>query len=169
MTLIVEDGTGLPEADSYASVDFADAYHAARGNTVWADYDTTEVKEPALRKATDYMVQMYRERWQGYRLLIDQALDWPRTDVVVYPFALASDIVPAEVAQACVRLALLIAGGAELTPPTERVVIREKVGPLETEYAPGYPAHTVYRDIDALLQPFLSGGGSRGSVSLVRG
>lgn len=32
MPLIVEDGTGLPDAEAYISVADADAYHDARGN-----------------------------------------------------------------------------------------------------------------------------------------
>lgn len=37
MAIVVEDGTGLPNATSYASVNTADAYHARMGNPGWAD------------------------------------------------------------------------------------------------------------------------------------
>lgn len=39
MSLIVEDGTGLPDAESYASVAFADAYFTARNNSAWTGTD----------------------------------------------------------------------------------------------------------------------------------
>lgn len=54
MALIVEDGTGLADAESYLSVADADTYHADRNNEAWQDYSTAE-KEAALRKATQYI------------------------------------------------------------------------------------------------------------------
>jgi hypothetical protein len=38
MALIVEDGTGLANAESYVSVADATTYHANIGNTAWAVY-----------------------------------------------------------------------------------------------------------------------------------
>ena len=35
MSLVTEDGTGLPTAESYISVADATTYHTARGNAVW--------------------------------------------------------------------------------------------------------------------------------------
>jgi hypothetical protein len=35
MPLIVEDRTGKPDANSYASVAQAEAYHTARNNAAW--------------------------------------------------------------------------------------------------------------------------------------
>lgn len=42
--LIVEDGTGIANADSYVSVAEADAYHVAFGNDLWAAIDPTKKK-----------------------------------------------------------------------------------------------------------------------------
>jgi hypothetical protein len=161
--LIVESGAGLADAESYISVADADTYHTARGNeATWTDLDVT-VKEQLLRTATDYMVQQYRMRWAGSRIGITQRLDWPRYDVpikdaptgygsfaAVYPY----DAVPVEVANACAELALKAASGPlapDLTPP----VTREKVGPIEVEYAQGTRQTTTYRAVDNLLAPFL--------------
>ena len=66
MALIVEDGTGLETAESYASVAQADARLAALGMTNWATLTTTE-KEQALRRATVAMVQFFGGRWKGAR------------------------------------------------------------------------------------------------------
>ena len=52
MSLVVEDGTGKADAESYISVADADTYHSNRGNTDWAALTTTE-KEQLLRGATD--------------------------------------------------------------------------------------------------------------------
>ena len=64
--MIVEDGTGLPNADSYVSVEFADTYFSARGVSVWATLTNT-VKEQLLIKATDFIDNIYQ--WNGKRKL----------------------------------------------------------------------------------------------------
>lgn len=162
MTLITEDGTGLANAESYISVADADARHVAFGNTAWATFDTS-AKEAALRQSTFYMVQVYRERWAGCRVNSTQALDWPRYGVVVDGYSVDSDIVPAEIANACADLALK-ATSATLAPDIERAVVREKVGPLETEYSPHSSQVTRYRAIDNALSPYLTGGGAMASL-----
>ena len=81
MSLICEDGSGKSDSESYISVADASSYHTARGNTAWAALATDALREAALRRATDYMRQAYRSRWQGYKVNEDQALDWPRYDV----------------------------------------------------------------------------------------
>ena len=45
MTLIVEDGTGLANAESYVSVADATTYHANIGNTAWAAITSDATKE----------------------------------------------------------------------------------------------------------------------------
>lgn len=78
MALIVEDGTGLPDAEAYASVAFCDDYFAARGNTAWAAMGTP-TKEAALRLGCDYMEAVYAQQWAGRRTSATQALSWPRS------------------------------------------------------------------------------------------
>ena len=77
MSLNVETGTGASNSESYASVTNADTYHSNRGNSLWATLTTPE-KEQALRRATDYMEQVYRKRWKGVRVNATQALSFPR-------------------------------------------------------------------------------------------
>jgi len=61
MPLIVEDNTGLANAESYISVADADVYLANMGRTSWAAA-TTAAKEIALRKATQYIDTAYSFR-----------------------------------------------------------------------------------------------------------
>jgi len=79
MALVVEDGTGKSNAESYLSVADCDTYHTNMGNTGWAG-DAT-VKEVALRKATKFLDNKFRLRWKGTRTNEDQALAWPRSNV----------------------------------------------------------------------------------------
>lgn len=164
MALIVEDGSGRTDSESYISVANATARHAAFGNTNWADLATDE-KEQALRRATAHMEQAYRTRWTGQRINSTQALSWPRAWVVVDGYSVDSDIVPADIANACADLAFKAASG-DLNPDIERAVIREKVGPLETEYSAHSPQSTRYRAIDMALAPYLKG--SSAMATLVR-
>ena len=164
MTLIVEDGTGLSTAESFISVAGADVRHSATGMTNWATLTTTE-KEQALRRATIYMEQRYRERWKGTRLLRAQALSWPRYGAEVDGFALDSNYVPTDVANACADLALKAAAG-DLAPDLTRGIVREKVGPLETEFDRYSPQSTRYVSIDGTLAAYLKG--SSAMAMLVR-
>lgn len=157
MALEVETGTGSSIAESFASVAQADTRMAAHGYTNWSDLTTTE-KEQALRRATAHMEGAYRNRWKGTRLLRAQALSWPRYGAWVDGFDIPSTEVPDEVVNACIDLAFRAAAG-ELAPDQTRTIVREKVGPLETEYdrySSGLPR---YSAIDMALAPYLGGGG----------
>ena len=167
MTLIVEDGSGKSDSESYISVADASSYHTARGNTAWAALATDALREAALRRATDYMRQAYRSRWQGYKVNEDQALDWPRYNVVVEGYAVDSDIVPTEIKNACAELALR-ASAADLNPDLTQGVAREKVGQIEVEYDKASPQFTRYKAIDAILSPYLKAGGGGCSMGLIR-
>jgi len=166
MTIEVESGTGSATAESYISVADASTYHTARGNTAWAGLASDTVREQCLRKATDYMRQAYRSRWQGYKVNEDQALDWPRYDVEVEGWGVDSDIVPEEVKRACAELALK-ASAAELAPDLTQGVTSETVGPISVTYDKNSPQRVRYAAIDAMLAPFLTSGGGC-SVKLVR-
>ena len=50
--MVVEDGTGLSNADSFVSVAYADTYFSTRGVSAWASLTN---KEALLIKATDYI------------------------------------------------------------------------------------------------------------------
>jgi hypothetical protein len=164
MSLIVEDGTGLSTAESYVSVAGATARQAALGNTNWALLSTAEM-EQALRRATQYMLQAFRDRWTGDRLNGTQALDWPRWNVWVDGYPVSPSVVPADIANACADLALKAAAG-DLNADLTRGVVREKVGPIETEYDRYSPQNTRFRAIDMALSPYLKG--SSAMAKLVR-
>ncbi len=154
MSLIVETGTGSSTAESYASVAQADTRLANLGMTTWASGTVTAEREQALRRATAYMEQAYRNRWKGTRLLRVQALSWPRYGVCADGYPVDSTVVPDAVVNACIDLAFKAAAG-DLNPDLTKTIVREKVGPLETEYSPHSPDATRYRSIDQALEPYL--------------
>lgn len=159
MSIIVEDGTGKADSESYISVADASTYHSNRGNAAWASLASDTVREQCLRKATEYMQATYRQRWQGLRVLTTQALDWPRYDVEVDGYAVASDIVPVEVQRACADLALK-ASTADLLADLTQGVKSKKVGPIEVTYDENSSRSKQYLSIDRMLAPYLATNGS---------
>jgi hypothetical protein len=164
MTLIVEDGSARPDSESYASISQIDAYHAARGNSKW-DLLTIDEKEQAARRATDYLLQMYRTKWKGLRANLNQALDWPRLQVQLedvgfgrLPYYVPYNTVPQQVINATAEMALRAAAG-ELAPDLQRTVAEKTIGPIKTVYAAGAPEYVRFRSVDLLLRPLLQAGG----------
>lgn len=167
MPLIVETGTGLANADSYCSLAFANAYLAALGFTAWDSLDDSDDKEPALRRATQYMLTEYRSAWRGNRNSSTQALDWPRYGVPQEDGLggyYANNVVPTEIQQACALLAVR-ANAGELDPDLGPPVTEETIGPITTKYAQGARQTTKYRQIDGLLRPFLGPMGYNFAIS----
>lgn len=157
MALIAENGIGLPNADSFASVTQADAYHKAMGNDGWFDFSTSE-KEVNLRRATQYMQGVYRRDWIGVPCFSYQALAWPREWVEIDGFPWRHDQIPPDVPNACALLALK-AGTEPLTPDLEPEIEYEKVGPIETRYRHG-PQYKRFREVDLMLAHLLRRNGN---------
>ncbi len=165
MALIVETGAIVAGAESYISVSGADTYHSDRGNASWAAL-TTAVKEQNLRKATEYMLQVYRQRWKGSRMSSGQTLDWPRAFVYIdqilsgssyaFPSLVSNTVVPVEVQRACAELALK-SSTAELLADLTQQKASVTVGPISTTYDSSSPQFKRYTAIDAMLSPYFEG------------
>jgi hypothetical protein len=165
MSIVTEDGTGKSDAESFITLAEASAYHADRGNAAWAALASDTLREQALRRATDYLEQVYGLKWKGERTKHTQALSWPRYDVCANGFDVDSDVVPVPVQRACAEMALKAAAG-ELAPDVGRLAKREKVDVLEVEYESGALPYVRYRAVDNLLAPYLEGGS--GAVKVYR-
>jgi len=160
MALVVEDGSGKTDAESYLSVADADTYHTKHGgSTDWSGAETAD-KEEALRMATQYLDAVYHERWEGRRVSRDQALDWPRGWVEDRDgFAVDSDDIPAKLEDACAELAVRhITETDGLLPDLSDpgIVASEAVavGPVKvsTQYMGGNSPVTEFRIVEALLR-----------------
>jgi hypothetical protein len=133
MTLIVEDGTGVPDAESYTSVDYADKYFSDRGVASWASLTTAD-KERGLRLATDYVELRFSTRFRGTKLDPDQYLSFPRAD---------GKPIPVNLQRACAEYAVRALAAPLVADPVvddRGLVVKsvsEKLGPLDetTEYA----------------------------------
>lgn len=165
MAFIVEDGTGVADANSLCAVDFADSYFTDRGNAAWTGADAA--KQGALVRATDYVEQFFSARFKGNKAEDDQSLSWPRI------YAGADDTVPVGVRKAIAEYALRALTATLAPDPTTdasgRIIAAktEKVGPIEesTTFIEGSSVQLIknYPAADALLKPWL-----RSSNGLVR-
>lgn len=142
--LTIEDGTGRPDAESFAAVAMADAYFAARGNEAWPGL-ALPAKEAALRQATDYMEAVFGRLWRSVRQSDEQALAWPRE---------GWHGVPVAVQRACAELAFRASAGP-LLPDQGPQVKRERVDVLEVEYQADTRQGVRYVHVWAMLGPFL--------------
>lgn len=148
MALVVEDGTGLAKADSYISVEQADAYMISMGHEAWADASQSD-KEKALRQATQYVDSRYR--YKNQPLKPEQSLEWPRVGLS-WPIKRVLD------ATCELAIRALTASLYTDVAPTDAVK-SETIGPISTVYQESKNGGQVqYALVDDLLRPLVATG-----------
>lgn len=172
MAIVVEDGTGLADAETYVSVSDCKAYLDARGRVSWGQL-AEAAQEASLRNAADYLDARYGSRLQGYRLKTTQALYWPREGVEFDNTVWDPAPLPTPLIRACCEAAALSASGTDLFQPLERggqvIEKLEIVGPIteRTKWAGSAPVGTTYPAIDRYMNQLCGSGTIIGTV--VRG
>lgn len=152
MTLIIEDGSGKTDSESYVTGAEAVAILAQYDK----DSDLTEVDhEPMLRLAHLIQETKWRPYLKGRIANSTQALLWPRVGVVVNDFLVSSDVIP-EAVKKSMAFALW--------------ELERDGGALKLDVAQGGKISEV-EIVDAVRVKFgefysLSGSGRRGEVSL---
>lgn len=177
MTITIVADVGSASANSFVTVDEADAYLATRLNS--SAWTGTEPKKQALCEATrDISAIVY----QGWRVNDAQALSWPRFQApnpdasgslgyATYATYYLETMIPQRIKDATCELALefLRAGTSDIVGADSTVgVIERTVGPLTTRWQPGQRVTGLarYPRIMKLIGPLLSIGS--GQVRLVR-
>lgn len=165
--MIVEDGTGLTDSNSYVSVVFADDYFSTRGVSKWEALTTTE-KEQKLINATDYIDSIYQ--WKGKKVSTSQALRFPRENLFDYEGGKIEGV-PTAVKQATCEAASLIVDGTILyqTADSNGDVVSEKIGELAFTYSKressAITGITPYDSINTKLRGLFIDPSRRGFVS----
>lgn len=148
---------GSASADSYVSLADAKSFWDDVGFD-YSSYSDTVI-EQALRRATRWLDGRYRRQFPGERTNgRTQALEWPRSSVVDFDGnTVASDAIPREVEQATAEAAKREVAGTSLSPDVTLAdaVKRERVGPLEVEYA-GIPSVSAQRPTILAVEEILS-------------
>lgn len=165
-TLIVEDGSVVTDANTYADIATVDTYHDNLGQTDWTG--TADEKTAAILRAMRYLENL---DWTGSKTAQSNPLSWPRSETYDRDGRLyASNIVPQSVVNALCEAALVeLSNPGALRPSstTGGQIKRQKVDVIETEYFESFQSRQSFDAIDDELTGLVSGGGGV-SVGLVR-
>lgn len=164
--MIVETGAGLPDANSYVTVLFADSYVTQRSLDGWLTLTTAD-KEAALINATDFVEATFSESFRGFKRTESQALSWPRSGAIVDDFLIPENSIPVRLQQAVVQAALRSAAGDVLIQDQSQRVVEEKVDVLTVKYAEFSDPQTRYPMVTRLLTPLLRGAGGDGNFQVL--
>ena len=184
LPLIIEDGSGKSDADSYVSVAEADAYHQRMGNGLWSQAfeDGTDIparKDAALRKAAVFLDGYVLSRVTGARKSPRQGLLFPRAGMTDHAGAAVDEAsIPQAYKAAQCEAALLVLLGTQLTVEAAAgpLLRRRRTGELEKEWIEdSYCKKPVFGWLDSILSTLLGpapteqNGGATRVVHLSRG
>lgn len=132
MSIIVEDGSNVPGANSYVSL--IDARVIL--NLLGQDLDANDVTaEQQLLNSMTY-IEAFRAKYKGQRTERNQPLQWPRIGVCIDDFVLDTDVIPQELIDAQVFAAYEFSTGVVLQPTVTGQVVQseEVVGAVKVSY-----------------------------------
>ena len=150
MAIIVEDGTVVANANSYVSEANLTTYATDRGITL------TGTLSVLLIKAMDYIEG---QDFIGYKSIDTQPLQWPRYGAVIDSYELNSDVIPKELKDAQMSVAVSIGSGADPLSTVSRAIKSESLGPMSTEYMDNASDVEIIRSISNKLRKLLRSNG----------
>ena len=156
--LIIEDGTGVANSNSYASDAELKAYASLRGKTV---PDTQPQRESLLVLAMDY-IEGFRYQLKGAKTVYTQSLQWPRVGVYIDGYQIDSDSIPQEIKSAQMEAALIgVSTDLFKTGDTSNLASFSVEGVYSETYHQGGSWETVRTDtVDVLLNVLLNNSSS---------
>lgn len=169
MTLIVEDGSIVANANTYVSLADARTRASALGVTI-SSVDATA--EAQLIQATLYVDRYYREQYQGLKVESDQSLQWPRSNVYIDGYYIDNDEIPQELIDSEIYAAAELEAGNSLYTNSDgkNVKLEEVVGAVKVEYFNSGKTGTQLRFsiIENTIAPLLGGNGGKYSYGVRR-
>lgn len=168
MAFVVEDGTGLAGANSFASVAECDTYHEGHlYATSWTGA-ANDRKEAALRMATRVIDAAVI--WNGVKKLVTQALGWPRSYAPEAEYQnygpsyrlgywnpyryYDSNTVPKGIKDATCELARLLLQLDRTADPDDKGIKAVKVGPIDVSFSPEDRPEMLPQTVTLMLRPF---------------
>ena len=151
-TIIVETGSIVAGANSYASVATLATYADERGVTIAATDP-----EDLLIQAMDYIESL---EFIGLQLTENQPLSWPRSGAVkkkIYYYD--TDEIPQDLIDALCETALSVDAGTSPLNDLERATSKERVGDIEVQYKESSASSTIVKKINAKLKALIIGSG----------
>jgi hypothetical protein len=111
MSLIIEDGSIVVNADSYQNLSTARQDAASRGLVLASD---GLIAEQQLRQAYYYLTNSYESQIQGERVSAEQTGFMPRSNIFAFGFPVADNSIPVAFLKAQVSMAASINDGANV-------------------------------------------------------
>lgn len=132
MSIIVEDGSNVLNANSYVSLIDARAILNPLGQDLNANDVTAEQQ---LLNSMNY-IEAFRAKYKGQRTERSQPLQWPRIGVCIDDFVLDVDVIPQDLINAQVFAAYEFSIGKTLQPSItgQSVQSEEVVGAVKVSY-----------------------------------
>lgn len=174
MSLTVEDGTGLEDADSYVDQTDFETY-CENLNVILTDFSDEKI-EAALRKGTSFVDGYYRGQWPGTKVNgRDQALEWPREDAIdAGGHDIDDESVPREVIKATNEAAIRELQTPGVLSPDVKLgaqIASQEVGPVSRSFFQADSTddfRTEFTEIEQILSGLIRNLGSSSSF-LLRG
>lgn len=148
MAIIVEDGTIVPNANSYVSVADLETYALERGIIIAGD------PEELLIKSMDYTESLI---FKGIKWTQNQTLQWPRANVWIDGYLNNVTNIPVQLKNGQMETALSIDSGDDPLSSIQRQKSSVKVGELAVTYEKGQ-ATTINRKISTAFAKVVQGG-----------
>ena len=147
MALILEDGTALPNSNTYALEATFSAWLISMGYTI---------TKPAEELLLNSMVTIEAQKYKGSKLTKAQALQWPRSDVVVDGFDIDEDEIPTQLINAQMQCAYDIDQGNNPSAIGTQAIksTKSKVDVIEKEIQ--YQDNTSSNNYNVALYGYLS-------------
>jgi len=168
MALVIEDGTGKADANSYADLATIRSQASALGVTLSAVDATLEV---SVLKAMRYLDTRYATLFKGVRTTPEvQALEWPRENAcIIAGVTQPSDELPPRLIECLTYLTIQVEADQQLfsnaAGSRRGTIIRERVDVLEREYSDMPQLQRSFgglndapTELAALIAPLINGG-----------
>jgi hypothetical protein len=172
MAFVVEDGTGLSNANSYCDLTFAASYFEDRNAVTWDVLDD-DIKKASLILATDYIEMRFGSQLRGVKFNLLQSLFYPATltsglpiDTFIYdeldPTLVLGVDIPTAIKKATCEYAIRASKNTLIKDVASDAMVssRVKVGSIEKETNFGYNSRRAdlfasYPTADLLIKPYL--------------
>lgn len=164
MALVVEDGTGKANAESYVSAADCAAYAVKLGLS-FPGGETSELSkcEAALRRATQWIDMTYCQRFKGHRTYpaTPQALEWPRYEVwieALQRYTIIGEIPAAIVSATCEAAIREYATPGCLSKDNDPrgKISSYQAGSVSVSYTTSSASASQFPKIDAILAPLMA-------------
>lgn len=153
MALVLEDGTGLANSNTYTLEATFDAWLLDRGYVLSGDTST----EALLHQSIDYLETL---NYIGFKNTQSQALLWPRSGVHIDGYSFASDEIPKQLIDSQFQIAFSIDQGVNPMATVERATKSEKVDVIEVVYQDDASTTDIITSVNRTLRKLLESTGA---------